>query len=98
MKPKRSRFDILYEAIKALSEGCNTKSKLYYNLHTSYKVLTPILGKLIDQGLIMNRKATSEELRRDKRSKWYLQITKEGRLFLKEIDALNKRYDGILLE
>ena len=98
LKQRRNRFRMSYDVLKALVEGYNTKSKLYYSQNLSYKVLTPLLTHLIGMGLISSRDATEDEIRRDKRSKWYLQITKEGRLFLKEIDALDKRYDGILLE
>ena len=94
---RRTRFRMIYDVVKDVYCGCNTKSKLYYSQRLSYKVLTPLLDHLIGMGLISSRDATDVEYRRDRRSKWYLQITDEGRLFLKEIEALDKRYDGILL-
>jgi len=97
MKERRTRFKMYYDIVKAVQGGCNTKSKIYYSNRFSYPLLTPLLDTLTDMGLITSRDASEDEYRRDKRSKWYLLITEKGQRFLREVEALDKRYDGILL-
>ena len=94
----RSGFKILYDTLKLVQMGKNTRSRLFYNQPINYNGLKPILSRLERHSLLVKRKATEEELRRDKRSRWFIELTDEGRRFIREVEVLNKRYSGILLE
>ena len=93
----RGRFRLLYDILKGVEEGKNTKSRIFYSKGFCYNQLTPLLGILMKEKLIDNRDATEEELRRDGRSKWFIELTEEGRRFLREVEALDRKYSGILL-
>ena len=97
VKQRRTRFKMYYDVVKAIQGGSITKSKIYYSNRFSYPLLTPLLKTLTGMGLIVSRDASEVEYRRDKRSKWYLTLTEKGLGFLREVEALDKRYDGILL-
>jgi len=59
--------------------------------------LKPILSDLIAVGLVSSRDASTDELRRDRRTKWFLEITGEGRRFIRDLEALDKQCGGLLL-
>ena len=98
MRERRTRFKMCYDVVKAIQGDCNTKSKIYYSNRFSYPLLTPLLKTLTGMGLITSRDASEVEYRRDKRSKWYLTLTEKGVGFLRDVEALDKQYDGILLD
>lgn len=93
----RSQGRIICDTLKALRGGVNTQSKLLYGQPISYKTLKPYLKALEDAGLILRRDASDDELCRDSRSKWYIEITEEGRGFIRDLEALDKRSGGLLL-
>ena len=94
----RGRFRRLYDILKVVEGGKNTKSRIYYSKNFCYKQLTPLLGVLMKEKLIDKRDASEEELRRDGRSKQFIELTDEGRRFLRDVEALDKKYSGLLLE
>ena len=97
MRRLRDRVRIIYDTLKLAEAGKNTKSGIYYGQSLSYKNLTPILETLLQCGLIERRSATEDELRRDGRSKWFIELTEEGKQFLRDFEALDRKYSGILL-
>ena len=94
---RRNRIKIRYEILKMLAYNKSTKSQIHYNIHIRYKILTGYLNLLNKYGFIVKRRAYADELRVDKRSRNYIEITDKGRMFLYEIEKLDKKYDGILL-
>jgi predicted transcriptional regulator len=97
VKKSRDRIRIVYDTLKLVEAGKRTKSGIYYAQSLSYKNLTPILETLLQCGLIERRGATEDELRRDRRSRWFIELTGEGGRFLRDFEALDKQYNGILL-
>ena len=93
----RNNTRILFDILNVLDSGKNTKSSLHYNTKLSYNALIPYLKRLKKCGFIYSRIANEDELRRDKRSKKFIEITDKGRMFLREIEKLDRKYDWILL-
>jgi len=94
---RRTRGRIICDILKALRAGTNTQSKLFRCQQIKYTSLKPVLDDLIDAGLMLRRDASETELRREGRTKWYLEITGEGRRFIRDLEALDKRCGGLLL-
>ena len=93
----RNNIQVMHDILKLLESGKSTKSHIFYKLNVTYKSSTRFFEKLNSIGLIEFRNANEDELCIDGRSKWYIEITDKGRMFLWEIDKLDRKYDGILL-
>jgi len=94
---RRNTIKIIYDVLKMLVYNKSTKSRINYNMHIRYKRLKRYLYALNKYGFIIIRNANEDELRVDKRSRKYIEITDKGREFLSDLEELNKKYDGVLL-
>ena len=97
MRKINNNVEYMHDILYQLYSGKNTRRKTFNNLNIRYSTFKRYLAKLMLYGLVKERKATVKELRIDKRSRRYIEITDKGRMFLSEIKKLDKKYDGILL-
>jgi len=88
---------ILYDVLKLIDSGENTLSSICYKISIRYISLKSYINILKGFGFIEFRSASEDELRKDARSKWFIGLTNKGKLFIRDIEVFDEKYDGFLL-
>ena len=94
----RSRLEIVYRILKAVEGGECKPTRLMHGSGLSHTIFQRYQRRLAGEQLLSMRQATDLELRKDKRSKVYLELTEDGRRMLRDLEALDRRCGGLFLE
>lgn len=92
---RRSQFLILYQTLKAIGGGEYKQTRIMYASGLSYTGTADFLSRLEGMGLITRK---PNEGRERKRTQVCTYITDAGRAFLRDLEALDRRVGGMLLE
>jgi len=89
---------MVIETLQNIERGELKPTRIMYAFSLDYGKLMKILSRLEERGLVSRRPAAENEVRKDKRTRFYIEITDEGRQLLRDLEALNRRCGGLLLE
>lgn len=78
---KRSRFQIFVDVLRVIAEGEYKRTRIMYKSNLSWIPLVRILDRMIELGLIEERK---------KENRYCYFITEKGKNFLKTVDSIKK--------
>lgn len=98
VKDRRNRLRMVIETLQIIDRGELRPTRIMYASNLDYGLLTKILDRLEERGFVSRRPAKENEFRKDKRTRVYVEVTEEGKQLLRDLEALDRRTGGILLE